>query len=126
MGHMMNREWLRDRLRLKRSASYRLIGGTKTALINSDAVLTLLNRSRRGPQPALAEIPSDICTAEELVASIPSLAECGITPALVVAWTHRTKNPPPHFVLTSKIRRFRRSQFTTWLEAASSPRRGER
>ena len=123
---MMNREWLRDRLRLKRSASYRLIGGTKTALINSDAVLTLLNRSRRGPQPALAEIPSDICTAEELVASIPSLAECGITPALVVAWTHRTKNPPPHFVLTSKIRRFRRSQFTTWLEAASSPRRGER
>ena len=126
MGHFLNREWLRDRLRLKRSASYRLISGTKTSLVNSDSVLSLLNRSRRGPQPALAEIPSDICTAEELVASIPSLAECGITPALVVTWTHRTKNPPPYFVLTSKIRRFCRSQFMAWLEAASSPRRGER
>ena len=122
MGHLLNREWLRDRLRLRRSASYRLIGGTATALINSDAVLTLLNRSRRGPQPVLAEIPSDICTAEELIAAIPSLAECGVTPALLLAWTHRTKNPPPHFVLTSKIRRFRRSQFTEWLEAASSPK----
>lgn len=122
---MMNREWLRNRLRLKRSASYRLIGGTKTALINSDAVLTLLNRSRRGPQPVLAKIPSDICTAEELVEAIPSLAECGVTPARLLAWTHRTKNPPPHFVLTTKIRRFRRSQFTEWLEVASSPRRGE-
>ena len=124
--HLLKREFVRDRLRLRRSASYRLIGGTRSSHINSDVVLSLLNRSRRGPQPALAEIPSDICTAEELVASIPSLAECGITPALVVTWTHRTKNPPPHFVLTSKIRRFCRSQFMTWLEAASSPRRGER
>lgn len=122
MGHFLNREWLRSRLRLRRSASYRLIGGTATALINSDAVLTLLNRSRRGPQPVLAEIPSDICTAEELIAAIPSLAECGVTPALLLAWTHRTKNPPPHFVLTSKIRRFRRSQFSAWLDGASFPK----
>ena len=120
--HLLKREFVRDRLRLKRSASYRLIGGTRSNHINPDVVLSLLNRSRRGPQPALADIPSDICTAEELVASIPSLAECGITPALVVAWTHRTKNPPPHFVFTSKIRRFRRSQFSAWLEAASSPK----
>lgn len=120
--HLLKREFVQNRLRLRRSASYRLIGGTTTALINSDAVLTLLNRSRRGPQPVLAEIPSDICTAEELIAAIPSLAECGVTPALLLAWTHRTKNPPPHFVLTSKIRRFRRSQFSVWLDGASFPK----
>ena len=121
MGHLMSRDWLRSRLRLNRSASYRLIGGTRTALINSDAVLTLLNRSRRGPQPVLTDIPSDIMTSEEIVAAIPDLAAAGITSGNIVTWTRRKKNPPPFFLLTQQLRRFSLAQFSSWLKAASTP-----
>lgn len=52
--------------------------------------------------------------AEELLV-IPELAESGLTAGKLRAWTHRTKNIPPHFRLNGHTIRYPRSLFIAWL-----------
>lgn len=99
-----------NRLRLSRSASYRIIGSARTSLISSTDLLAILNSSRRGSQPILKEIPSDILTEDEISAEL----EC-VTKKQIHNWTLRVKNPPPYFLLNSHCRRFQRSELLSWL-----------
>lgn len=119
----LRRDLVNERLRLSRPASYRMIGSSRLSLISSDDVLEFLNGSRRGQQPVLTEIPSDICTAEELIEGDVTLKDSGITPHLILAWTNRRKNPPPHFRYDSHTRRFRRSSFRAWLAESTRLRK---
>ena len=103
-----------DRLRLTLRQSYRLVGSSRSGLISSDEVVRILNRSRRAIQQPYSFIPSDIMTADELVAT-PELADSGITTRRLRAWTRRTKNVPPHFRLNGHTIRYPHALFVAWL-----------
>ena len=102
-----------SRLCISRSASYRIVGTARGKLIASTDLLRILNASRRGPQPMLVEIPSDILTAEQMS------KEIGITSRQLLNWTLRTRNLPPHFLLKSHGRRFQKSAVLGWLDKLS-------
>lgn len=115
----LDRDFIRERLRLSRTASYRLVGSSRLSLINSDDVLKLLNNARRGGQEVLAYIPSDIRTADEIAAALHDDGDFAITASMIKRWAHRTKNPPPHFHLNQKTLRFRLATFRDWLNAGT-------
>ena len=112
------RYWARkdvmSRLRLSQSASYRIIGTARGPLIAAADILAILNNSRRGPQPLLLEIPSDILTEDEMSAAL----EC-VSPRQLHNWTLRTRNVPPHFLLNTHCRRFQKSAVLSWLDKTS-------
>lgn len=119
---LLARDLICTRLRLSRSASYRIIGTARLAQINSDEVIELLNRSRRGSQEVLTDLPSDIMTADELAAG---LAESGmeISAETIVRLSGHKRNTPPHFRLNKQTRRYRLSSFRDWLIASTRTRR---
>ena len=103
-----------NRLRLSQSASYRIVGTARGSLISSVDILAILNNSRRGPQPMLSEIPSDLMTPEEMATEIGC-----VTAKDLKNWTLRIRNVPPHFLLNTHCRRFQRSAVIAWLDGMS-------
>lgn len=112
--NLLRRQLICERLKLKTRQSYRIVGSSRSGLISSDEVLRILNQSRRGIQEPYSFVPSDLMKAEELLV-IPELAESGLTTGKLRAWTHRTKNIPPHFRLNGHTIRYPRSLFIAWL-----------
>lgn len=102
------------RLRLSQSASYRIVGTSRGKLISSTDLLSILNNSRRGPQPILTEIPGDLLTEDEMSREL----EC-VSKKQLHAWTLRRQNVIPHFLLNSHCRRFQRSTVLAWLDGLS-------
>lgn len=108
------REDVMSRLRLSQSASYRIVGTARGSLISSTDILAILNNSRRGPQPMLAEIPSDLLTPEEMARELGN-----VTARDLHNWTLRARNVVPHFLLNTHCRRFQRSMVLAWLDHLS-------
>lgn len=118
MYHYLRRKLVCERLRIAASTSYKILGAGR--FVRSDDILELLNRSRRGPQEVLTEIPSDLRTVREIASD---LAESGITEKDIRAWSHRKMNPPPFFRINKQHRLFRLSAMLDWLDAQSCKRR---
>lgn len=114
--HFMSREWLCSRLRLSPRQSYSLVRSGYGLCVSSDAVLSLVNRSRRNIAEPFSDVPSDILTAEELAAE-PELAESGLTPHHFLVFTRRENpnNRPPHLHINKQCTRFVKSLFLAWL-----------
>lgn len=111
---LLRRQLVCDRLRLERRASYRIIGPSRLSLINSDEVLCLLNRARRGGIEYLHDIPSDLRKPDEMAAEIE-----GVTARDLLNWTRRTKNVAPHFRINKQTTRFSASRLLAWLDERS-------
>ena len=112
----MSREWLCSRLRLSPRQSYSLVRSGYGPCVSSDAVLSLVNRSRRNIVEPFKCVPSDIMTADELAAT-PELAESGLTPKNFLVFTRRENplNQPPYLHLNKQTTRFVKSLFLQWL-----------
>lgn len=127
--HWMSREWLCSRLRLSPRQSYSLVRAGYGPCVSSDAVLALVNRSRRNIPEPFTYVPSDIMTSEELAAT-PELAESGISPRMILVFTRREKpgNQPPHLRVNKQTTRFVKSLFLAWLaeRARDAERTGRR
>lgn len=111
---LLKRKLVCERLRLKRRASYRIIGASRLSFISSDDVLALLNDAQRPlhvGMERLTEIPSDLRTPEEMAAEIG-----GVTAHDLLNWTRRKKNVPPHFRLNHSTTRFSSRRMMAWIE----------
>ena len=111
---LLSRQLVCDRLRLQRRASYHIVCASRLSLISSDDILDILNRASRGSRETLRDIPSDLRTPQEMADEIN-----GFTPHMLLAWTRRTKNIPPHYRLNSHTVRFSASRLSAWLEERS-------
>lgn len=116
MANYLKRQFVCDRLRISRVQSYELVGSSYGPRISSDDVLAVLNRARRGMPDAVAWIPHDLLTPEELSAE---LAESDISVRDLLNWTRRTKAVPPHYRFTKRTIRFPRAPFMAWLDERS-------
>lgn len=127
--NFMSREWICSRLRLSPRQSYSLVRSGYGPCVSSDAVLTLINRSRRNIVAPFTFVPSDILTADEL-ASTPELSESCITSHMILVFTRREKpsNQPPFLRLNKQTTRFVKSLFLDWIaeRARSAKRTGRR
>lgn len=120
MGHYVSRKNAMEWLRLGESQSYRLLRSCYGSLINSDAIINLLNRSRRHISETILDIPHDLMRADELVA-IPELADSGLTARKLLNWTQiRHKKVPPHFYFNRHAVRFSKSLFLKWLDTLAA------
>lgn len=112
---LLRRDLICDRLRLNRRSSYRILPPSRLSLINSDEVLDVLNRARRGGMAYLRDIPCDLRTPEEMATEID-----GVTAKMLLTWVYRrTKNVPPHFYINKYCIRFSASRLLAWLEERS-------
>lgn len=127
--HWMSRDWLCRRLRLSPRQSYSLVRSGYGPCVSSDAVLALVNKSRRNIAAPFAYVPSDIMTADEL-AQTPELAESGFAPRDFLVFTRRENpnNQPPFLRLNKQTTRFVKSLFLDWLSkrAMDAERTGRR
>lgn len=127
--HWMSRDWLCRRLRLSPRQSYSLVRSGYGPCVSSDAVLALVNKSRRNIAAPFAYVPSDIMTADEL-AQTPELAESGFAPRDFLVFTRRENpnNQPPFLHLNKQTTRFVKSLFLDWLSkrARDAERTGRR
>ena len=125
----MSREWICSRLRLSPRQSYSLVRSGYGPCVSSEAVLSLINRSRRNIDKPFDHVPSDILKADELAAT-PELAESGITSHMILVFTRREKpdNHPPFLRLNKQTTRFVKSLFLEWLakRAKDAERTGRR
>lgn len=127
--HWMSRDWLCRRLRLSPRQSYSLVRSGYGPCVSSDAVLDLVNKSRRNIAAPFDHVPADIMTAEELVQT-PELAQSGLTPRMILVFTRRENpdNRPPHIRPNKQTTRFVKSLFLDWLaeRAKDAERTGRR
>ena len=127
--HWMSRDWLCSRLRLSTRQSYSLVRSGYGPCVSSDAVLDLLNKSRRNISAPFDHVPLDILTADELAAT-PELAQSGFAPRDFLVFTRRENpaNQPPFLHLNKQTTRFVKSLFLDWLEerAKNAERTGRR
>lgn len=127
--HWMSREWLCRRLRLSPRQSYSLVRSGYGPCVSSDAVLSLVNKSRRNIATPFDHVPCDILTADEL-AQTPELAESGFAPRDFLVFTRRENpnNQPPFLHLNKQTTRFVKSLFLDWLaeRAKDAERTGRR
>lgn len=127
--HWMSRDWLCRRLRLSPRQSYSLVRSGYGPCVSSDAVLSLVNKSRRNIAAPFDHVPCDILTAHEL-AQTPELAESGFAPRDFLVFTRRENpnNQPPFLHLNKQTTRFVKSLFLNWLaeRAKSAERTGRR
>lgn len=125
----MSRDWLCSRLRLSPRQSYSLVRSGYGPCVSSDAVLNLLNKSRRNISAPFDHVPSDIMTADELAAT-PELAQSGFAPRDFLVFTRRENpaNQPPFLHLNKQTTRFVKSLFLDWLaeRAKNAERTGRR
>lgn len=112
------RDFVNKRLKLGLFQSYRIFPATPSKRIRSDAILSLLNRSRVGIGAAIDDIPGDgyLLTPEETVAYF---AASGVTDADLRRWTRRTRNPAPHFRINRSVIRFSAPLLDRWLAETS-------
>jgi len=108
--HFISREFVCDRLKVSRWASYKLVPPTSIHLISSDDVIALLNGSRRAHEPEVDFIPSDVITAEE------AESRFGIPAKKLMRWTRRSTRVAPHFRINKQTTRFRADTLEKWLE----------
>lgn len=127
--HWMSRDWLCRRLRLSPRQSYSLVRSGYGPCVSSDAVLDLVNKSRRNIAAPFDDVPSDIMTADELAAT-PELAESGLTSKNFLVFTRRENpgNRPPFLKFNKQTTRFVKSLFLNWLaeRARDAERTGRR
>lgn len=127
--HWMSRDWLCRRLRLSPRQSYSLVRSGYGPCVSSDAVLSLVNKSRRNIATPFDHVPCDILTADEL-AQTPELAESGFAPRDFLVFTRRENpnNQPPFLHLNKQTTRFVKSLFLDWLaeRAKDAERTGRR
>lgn len=127
--HWMSRDWLCRRLRLSPRQSYSLVRSGYGPCVSSDAVLSLVNKSRRNIATPFDHVPCDILTADEL-AQTPELAESGFAPRDFLVFTRRENpnNQPPFLHLNKQTTRFVKSLFLNWLaeRAKDAERTGRR
>ena len=127
--NFMSREWLCRRLRLSPRQSYSLVRSGYGPCVSSDAVLSLVNRSRRNIASPFDHVPSDIMTAEELAVT-PELAQSGLTAKMILTFTRRENadNRPPCIRVNKQTTRFVKSLFLDWLaeRARDAERTGRR
>lgn len=125
----MSRDWLCSRLRLSPRQSYSLVRSGYGPCVSSDAVLDLVNKSRRNISAPFDHVPSDILTADELAAT-PELAQSGFAPRDFLVFTRRENpaNQPPFLHLNKQTTRFVKSLFLDWLaeRAKNAERTGRR
>lgn len=125
----MSRDWLCRRLRLSPRQSYSLVRSGYGPCVSSDAVLSLVNKSRRNIDAPFDHVPSDIMTADELAAT-PELAQSGLTSKNFLVFTRRENpsNQPPFLRLNKQTTRFVKSLFLDWLaeRAKDAERTGRR
>lgn len=125
----MSRDWLCRRLRLSPRQSYSLVRSGYGPCVSSDAVLSLVNKSRRNIATPFDHVPCDILTADEL-AQTPELAESGFAPRDFLVFTRRESpnNQPPFLHLNKQTTRFVKSLFLDWLaeRAKDAERTGRR
>lgn len=125
----MSRDWLCRRLRLSPRQSYSLVRSGYGPCVSSNAVLSLVNKSRRNIATPFDHVPCDILTAEEL-AQTPELAESGFAPRDFLVFTRRENqnNQPPFLHLNKQTTRFVKSLFLDWLaeRAKDAERTGRR
>lgn len=125
----MSRDWLCRRLRLSPRQSYSLVRSGYGPCVSSNAVLSLVNKSRRNIATPFDHVPCDILTADEL-AQTPELAESGLTPRMILVFTRRENpnNQPPFLHLNKQTTRFVKSLFLDWLaeRAKDAERTGRR
>ena len=125
----MSRDWLCRRLRLSPRQSYSLVRSGYGPCVSSDAVLSLVNKSRRNIAAPFDHVPCDILTADEL-ARTPELAESGFAPRDFLVFTRRENpnNQPPFLHLNKQTTRFVKSLFLNWLaeRAKDAERTGRR
>lgn len=125
----MSRDWLCRRLRLSPRQSYSLVRSGYGPCVSSDAVLSLVNKSRRNIATPFDHVPCDILTADEL-AQTPELAESGFAPRDFLVFTRRENpnNQPPFLHLNKQTTRFVKSLFLNWLaeRAKDAERTGRR
>jgi len=111
--HFWTREFVNDTLRLARRQSYRVVPATASGRIRSDAVLSLLNRSRIGIEAPLSALPDGILTIEE------AADRFGITAKDLRRWTRRIRRAVPHFRINRRIVRFPAALLENWLKENS-------
>lgn len=125
----MSRDWLCRRLRLSPRQSYSLVRSGYGPCVSSDAVLTLVNTSRRNIAVPFDCVPCDILTADELAQS-PELSESGLSSRDFLVFTRRDnpRNQPPFLRINKQTTRFVKSLFLDWLaqRAANAERTGRR
>ena len=127
--NFMSRDWLCRRLRLSPRQSYSLVRSGYGPCVSSDAVLSLVNKSRRNIVAPFDHVPSDIMTADELAAT-PELAQSGLTAKMILTFTRRENadNQPPFLRANKQTTRFVKSLFLEWLaeRTRSAKRTGRR
>ena len=125
----MSREWVCRRLLVSLLQSYSLVKSGYGPCVSYNAVLSLVNKSRRNIAKPFDHVPCDILTAEEL-AQTPELINSGITPRMILVFTRRENvgNQPPYIRANKQTTRFVKSLFLDWLaeRAKDAERTGRR
>lgn len=119
MFHYLTRKKMNERLHIEQRTSFRIIPrdevANKAGFINSDKLLTLINRVRVNC-PVLTSIPVDFATLDELA---EALRETGITRRNLFRWTRRKRNPLPHFRFNSHTIRYSCALCEAWIDQQS-------
>jgi len=127
--HFMSREWLCGRLRVSLRQSYSLVKSGYGSCVSYNAILSLVNRSRRNIVEPFKCVPSDIMTADELAAT-PELVDSGLTSRNFLVFTRRENpnNQCPYLHFNKQTTRFVNSLFLDWLDqrARDAERTGRR
>lgn len=108
--HFWTREFVNDTLKLAHRQSYRVVPATASGRIRSDAVLSLLNRSRVGIEAPLSALPDGLLTMDE------AADRFGVTAKELRRWTRRTRRVAPHFRINRRILRFPSALLEDWLK----------
>ena len=111
MSYRLERKFVCERLGIGIWPCRELFKASYLSYVDSADVIALLNESRRGREPELDFIPSDIITPEQ------AEKETGIPAKRLLRWARTRKlRVPPHFHLSNKTIRFRRSSLNEWLD----------
>ena len=105
----VTRDFVCERLKVSRWASYGIVPSTAIGRIPSDDVVSVLNRSRKADRDVLDYVPSDILTPDE------ASELTGIPANVLLRWTRRSVKVPPHFRINKQTTRFRRESLENWL-----------
>lgn len=107
------RDFVNKTLGLTRRQSYRLVHATSSGRIRSDAVLSILNRSRVGIDEPLTVLPDAILTPDEAAAHFL------VSSAELRRWAKRKRRVAPHFQINRCILRFPSGLLGKWLKENS-------
>ena len=101
------RNFVCERLRLSKWASYRVFRTKGIPLVLVSEVADMLNGCACG-MPEVHDVPQ-LMTPEE------AEMETGIPKALLVRWSRRKRDPLPSYRINKQTTRFRRERVAEWL-----------